>query len=221
MSNKPFLHMFDITKCTSISASVATTGEIACPTTSVCITFKSFFNISSPNWQPWSNMMIMLWHGMIMGTMVIKLWSFHESWPPCQETWPPNRHHGMIMTKFRHDHGNIMAWQTCFSNLGLFKPQSGCWISWCNFSLVRVDSPYETHIPRVNYGTMFAATWFNNGWLAAETSETCRRSQLSTFKPFFVLLTANVFAIWELFLLSRHLQIVAIKVSLLASLFAC
>ena len=32
-------------------------------------------------------------------------WSSHESWRPCQETWRPCRHHGMIMTMFRHDHG--------------------------------------------------------------------------------------------------------------------
>ena len=36
----------------------------------------------------------------------------HEN--QCQEIWPPCRHHGIIKTMFRHDHG--IAWQTCYSN---------------------------------------------------------------------------------------------------------
>ena len=50
--------------------------------------------------------MIMVW---IMENMVVTPWSCHESWLPCQETSPPCRHHGMVMTMFRHDHGMIMA----------------------------------------------------------------------------------------------------------------
>ena len=38
-------------------------------------------------------------------------WLWYKSWRPC-------RHHGMIMTMFRHDHGMMMAWQPCFSNPG-------------------------------------------------------------------------------------------------------
>ena len=49
---------------------------------------------------------IMVW---IVENMVIIPSSCRESWWPCQETWPPCRHHGMIMTMFRHDHGMIMA----------------------------------------------------------------------------------------------------------------
>ena len=41
----------------------------------------------------------------IMENMAIIPWSFHEWWRPCQETWQPCRHHGMIMIMFRHDHG--------------------------------------------------------------------------------------------------------------------
>ncbi|XP_075239030.1 choline transporter-like protein 2 isoform X2 [Convolutriloba macropyga] len=37
LSDKPFLHMFDISKCTAIGTNFALTGEIACPTTSVCV----------------------------------------------------------------------------------------------------------------------------------------------------------------------------------------
>ena len=44
-----------------------------------------------------------------MENMVILPWSSHESWRTCQETWPPCRHHGMVMTMFRHDHTMIMA----------------------------------------------------------------------------------------------------------------
>ena len=35
MTNKRYLHMFDITKCTNIASNAVITGEIACPTTSV------------------------------------------------------------------------------------------------------------------------------------------------------------------------------------------
>ena len=52
----------------------------------------------------------------IMENMVTIPWSCHESSQSFQETWPPYRHHGMIMTMFRHDHGKIMAWQPCSSN---------------------------------------------------------------------------------------------------------
>ena len=44
-----------------------------------------------------------------MENMMIMPWSCYESWRPCQETWRPCRHHGMIMTMFRHDHGMIRA----------------------------------------------------------------------------------------------------------------
>ncbi|XP_063714645.1 choline transporter-like protein 2 [Symsagittifera roscoffensis] len=37
MTNKRYLHMFDITKCTNIASNAVITGEIACPTTSVCM----------------------------------------------------------------------------------------------------------------------------------------------------------------------------------------
>ena len=50
--------------------------------------------------------MIMVW---IMENVVIIPWLCHASWQSCQQTWPPCRHHGMIMTMFRHDLGMIMA----------------------------------------------------------------------------------------------------------------
>ena len=48
----------------------------------------------------------MVW---IMENMVIILWSCHESWRPCQETRPPCRHHGIIMTMFCRRHNMITA----------------------------------------------------------------------------------------------------------------
>ena len=39
-------------------------------------------------------------------------------WWLCQESWSLCRHHGMIVTIFRHDHGKIMARQPCFSDSG-------------------------------------------------------------------------------------------------------
>ena len=42
-----------------------------------------------------------------MENMVIIPWSWHESWRPCQETWPSCRHHG-----------KIIAWQPIISNPG-------------------------------------------------------------------------------------------------------
>ena len=51
-------------------------------------------------------MVMMVW---IMENKVIVPWSFHESWRQCQERLLPCRRNGMIMTKFRHDHGMIMT----------------------------------------------------------------------------------------------------------------
>ena len=58
---------------------------------------------------------IIVW---IMENMVIIPRSSHESWRLWPEIWPPCRHHGMVTTMFRHDHGMIMAWQLCFCNPG-------------------------------------------------------------------------------------------------------
>ena len=33
----------------------------------------------------------------------------------------PGRHHGMIKTMFRHDHGKMMAWRPFFSSSGAMK----------------------------------------------------------------------------------------------------
>ena len=57
-------------------------------------------------WKTWWSYYDHVW---IMQNMVIIPWSCRESWWPCQETWLPCRHHGMIVTMFRHDYGMIMA----------------------------------------------------------------------------------------------------------------
>ena len=79
----------------------------------VCHTMKYGSNYLRKHWQTThfsqkkygihdDQTMIMVW---IMENMVIILWS----WWPCQETWPPCRHPGMVMTMSRHDHGMIMT----------------------------------------------------------------------------------------------------------------
>ena len=45
------------------------------------------------------------------------LWSFHESWRPYEQTWLPCRHHGMVLTMFRHDHRTILARSWYGSNI--------------------------------------------------------------------------------------------------------
>ena len=51
----------------------------------------------------------------IMENMVIIPWLCHESWWHAKKTWPPCRHHGMIMAMSRHDQNMIMAnsWHGC------------------------------------------------------------------------------------------------------------
>ena len=39
-----------------------------------------------------------------------KLQALHDKRRPCQETWPPCRHHGLIMIMLRHDHYHVSPW---------------------------------------------------------------------------------------------------------------
>ena len=75
-----------------------------------------------------------------------KTWgSYHESRRPCQETWRPCRHHGMIMAMFRHDH-LIMARSWHGSHVFPIQVVSGAGSSNCFLKLCEVTPPVSKKI---------------------------------------------------------------------------